>query len=427
MILIKKIQEIGMQPWLDLDSKKKLLMVNNIGIIGTLTNLFTLVFTLLFEVSTLMIWFHVLSGFLMLIPLVMNHFKKYDWAHISFITIGLFLIFSFNLIVTPNIGFAQYFLISVSLPFIFLKGNRPLQISLSISPLIMFGYLQWHWKHFNPLINIQEENWHNFIILNDFVLIALAIIVFSLFSAENDKHIDELTQKSTKLEHQIQGLERFAYSVSHDLKEPINNISSLIDIIKSDLDEKTLLDQKLNFEMISGLTKRTSGLISSILEYSRSQQQKFQIETIVLADLYMDVLKFNIPYDHIKYEYDHPNFTIQGSQAQLKQVITNLVTNAVKYMDKENGLIKITTEKINNSYFKVSVSDNGPGIDQKYHTKIFEPFETANFVQRKDSTGIGLGIVANLVSANQGEYGVTSAPGEGSTFWFTWPNNLKDT
>jgi signal transduction histidine kinase len=111
-------------------------------------------------------------------------------------------------------------------------------------------------------------------------------------------------------------------------------------------------------------------------------------------------------------------------KTQIIQVFQNLLSNAVKYMDKPNGHIKIGCVA-QGGFLKFSVADNGPGIDKKYHKKIFKLFQTLSSQQdRDDSTGIGLSIVNKIVELNAGVVWLESELGKGSTFFFTLPKSV---
>ncbi|MEK6559248.1 MAG: ATP-binding protein, partial [Planctomycetota bacterium] len=98
----------------------------------------------------------------------------------------------------------------------------------------------------------------------------------------------------------------------------------------------------------------------------------------------------------------------------------NLISNAVKYMDKPEGEIKIECSKEGN-YWKFAVADNGPGIEEKYFEKIFQIFQTLKPRDEVESTGIGLSIVKKIVEMYGGKVWVESKVDCGSTFYFTLP------
>jgi signal transduction histidine kinase len=111
---------------------------------------------------------------------------------------------------------------------------------------------------------------------------------------------------------------------------------------------------------------------------------------------------------------------IVGDKIRIAQVFQNLIGNAIKFMDKPQGDVKVGCVDAGD-YWQFSVVDNGPGIDPQYHEKIFQIFQTLRPRDEQESTGIGLSIVKKIVEFYSGKVWVESEPGKGSTFFFTLP------
>jgi signal transduction histidine kinase len=120
--------------------------------------------------------------------------------------------------------------------------------------------------------------------------------------------------------------------------------------------------------------------------------------------------------EHIEIKSLNPLPIIKGDKTKLQQLFQNLISNAIKFIDKEQGKITIDVEDFK-SHFKFSIEDNGMGIDKKFHDKIFKIFHALN--KSKDSTGIGLSIVKKIVNLHEGEIWLDSEPKIGTTFYFT--------
>jgi light-regulated signal transduction histidine kinase (bacteriophytochrome) len=112
---------------------------------------------------------------------------------------------------------------------------------------------------------------------------------------------------------------------------------------------------------------------------------------------------------------------VQGDKIKYQQIFQNLIGNAIKFNDKEKGVINIDVEN-QNSFYKFSVSDNGIGIEKKYYDKIFKIFQSLKVT--KNSTGIGLSIVKKIVDIYKGEIWLESELNKGTTFYFTIKKNL---
>jgi signal transduction histidine kinase len=112
--------------------------------------------------------------------------------------------------------------------------------------------------------------------------------------------------------------------------------------------------------------------------------------------------------------------TLTSERARLIQLFQNLISNAIKYMNKPQGLIEVGCTS-QDGFWRFHVADNGPGIDKKYFTKIFQMFQTLTRRDELESTGIGLAVVKKIVDLYGGNVWVESMVGEGTTFYFTLP------
>ena len=109
-----------------------------------------------------------------------------------------------------------------------------------------------------------------------------------------------------------------------------------------------------------------------------------------------------------------------AERVRIQQVFQNLIGNAIKYMDKPNGIIRIGCQPIG-GFWEFYVADNGPGIEERYFEKIFQIFQTAHNKPGVESTGVGLTIVKKIVEMYGGSIEVESVVGKGSCFRFRWP------
>ncbi|UTW64539.1 HAMP domain-containing histidine kinase [bacterium SCSIO 12741] len=238
----------------------------------------------------------------------------------------------------------------------------------------------------------------------------------------------QLAKKNIKLEELNQALadknaqlDQFAHVVSHDLKSPLTSIVGLLELIENG-NRDELSDGVMElFELVKQQSQRMGDLISGILDYSRADRVNEDITEFNLRDLIDEImLSLSKPrsFQVILPDY-YPD--LKCSYIQLGQILTNLLSNAIKYHDKSFGKIELIVQPVDSQVLKMAVSDDGPGIPEMYHEKLFTLFETANQSNRTDSTGVGLAIVKKLVEKAGGEVGLNSKVGHGSEFWFTWP------
>jgi PAS domain S-box-containing protein len=214
-------------------------------------------------------------------------------------------------------------------------------------------------------------------------------------------------------------LQEYAHIVSHDLKSPLRSIDALVSWIKEDnkdnLDDTTIR----NFELIETTLEKMERLISDILILSSIDNDIENISEVDLNKIIADLNHLLFVPSNISIEILNNLPIIKGDKTKLQQLFQNLICNAIKFNDKEKGIIEINVKEID-SHYEFSVKDNGMGIDKKYHDNIFNIFHSLN--NSKESTGIGLSIVKKVVDLYKGEIWLESAPNKGTTFYFTLKN-----
>lgn len=243
--------------------------------------------------------------------------------------------------------------------------------------------------------------------------------------AQRATELSELTQRLEKntvdLRQRNQDLGQFAYVVSHDLKAPLRGIRNLAEWFQQDLGDRIPPENQKQLHLLIGRVNHMEVLIVDLLEYCRVGQVKQAPESIATGELIQDVLHtLSIP-PEIHIQITQPTPTILARRLMMRQVLTNLIGNAIKHgCPNQQGKVMITIQETPEGY-QFAIADQGPGIDPKHHTKIFGIFETLKPKDRIDSTGIGLAIVKKLVEAEQGKIWVDSTLGNGATFYFTLP------
>ena len=228
-----------------------------------------------------------------------------------------------------------------------------------------------------------------------------------------------------KLERANQELQEFAYIAAHDLKTPLRGIGTLAHWISTDYAEKFDQQGKEQVRLLATRAKRMSDMIDGILRYSSLGRAQPDKEPVDLNAVLSEVVAGISPPEHIEVRIAGLLPTLTFERTQAVQIFQNLIGNAVKYMDKPRGLISVGCVEREGAW-TFSVSDNGPGIHEKYFEKIFKMFQTLAPRDGSESTGIGLAIVKKIAELNGGKVCVESKPGEGSTFFFTLPKPIED-
>jgi len=229
-------------------------------------------------------------------------------------------------------------------------------------------------------------------------------------------------QLLSEMENINRELKDFAYIVSHDLKAPLRSISSLANWITADYADKFDENGKEQMGLIVLSVKRMHALIEGILQYSRAGHIKEERMEIDLNELLKEVIDMLSPPEHIQVRVENKLPVILSERTRIKQIFQNLLSNAIKYIDKHQGKIKVGCAD-DNGYWRFSVSDNGPGIEEKYFHKIFQLFQTLKPIDESESTGVGLTIVKKIIVIYGGKIWLESKPGYGTTFFFTLPKN----
>lgn len=242
-----------------------------------------------------------------------------------------------------------------------------------------------------------------------------------LLEIERRKAIEQdLRTTTNRLKETINDLDQFSYSVSHDLREPLRGIENLSDWIIEDCYDLLPDDSRKHLELMKNRVQRLSLLITGILEYARAGKVKENIEEVDLAILIHEIIDTLSPPQNIKIHIEDKLPTFALYKSAITQVFLNLISNAIKYNDKKEGNIYIGFKEFAD-YYQFYVKDQGPGIDPKYHEKIFQMFQTLQSRDLIEGAGIGLALVKKIVENQEGEVWIESALGEGATFYFTWP------
>ncbi|MBN1272559.1 MAG: HAMP domain-containing protein [Candidatus Aminicenantes bacterium] len=233
----------------------------------------------------------------------------------------------------------------------------------------------------------------------------------------------DLTTANANLERVNNELKEFAYVVSHDLKAPLRAISSLAEWIKADYADKIDEAGKEHLDLLTTRTARMQKLIDGVLAYSRAGRVKGKAKKVDLNNLIQTIIENLDPPENISISVENELPVLVCEETRIMQVFQNLLSNAIKFMDKPNGLIKIGCEK-NNTFWRFSVADNGPGIEKKYHETIFKIFQTVSSKDEYDSTGVGLSVIKKTVELYGGKVWLESKVGKGTTFFFTFPQHI---
>lgn len=220
-------------------------------------------------------------------------------------------------------------------------------------------------------------------------------------------------------------IQEFAYITAHDLKTPLRGIGTLAEWLSTDYADKFDEQGQRQVKMLTERAKRADRQVDSILQYLGIGQLKEEQDQLDLNKVLGEIICEIDPPENIHITIENKLPVLMCKRTQIRQIFHRLLDNAVRHMEREEGQIKIgCTEE--ECFWKFSVADNGPGIDQKYYKKIFKIFQKLSPSDETESTGIGLSIAKKIVDINAGRIWVESEIGEGSTFFFTLPKQAVE-
>ena len=234
---------------------------------------------------------------------------------------------------------------------------------------------------------------------------------------QRQSFIDELESKNAELE-------RFTYTVSHDLKSPLVTITGFLGFLEKDALSGDQFKVKKTVERITTAAQKMQSLLNDLLELSRVGRIMNLPEHVPCEEIVREAVervrgRLDAKHAQIKIQEDLP--VVYGDRIRLVEVLQNLIDNAAKYADPQSPLcIEIGTRSTDGSSTIFFVHDNGIGINPQFHERIFGLFNKLDPLT--EGTGIGLTLVKRIIEVHGGQIWVESELGQGATFYFTLPN-----
>lgn len=235
----------------------------------------------------------------------------------------------------------------------------------------------------------------------------------------------ELAAKNCELNSANKRLESFAYTVSHDLQEPLRSINLFTQLLQLEYQENLEPQAQEYLGYITSSAARMQTLIRDVLAYSRagtSQQTKLDVDLNRLLETVQIDLQGTIKETKAKIIVENLP-TVLANPTEISQLFRNLISNSIKFKSDRQPEIKITARLQDNQWL-IAVEDNGIGIETEYQNIIFQPFKRLHTQEQYSGSGIGLAICQKIIERHQGYIGVQSQLGKGSTFYFTLPKSL---
>lgn len=253
------------------------------------------------------------------------------------------------------------------------------------------------------------------------------VVVTPMFNEDNEvteilsvsRDITARKVAEQALQERNQELDRFTYVVSHDLKAPLRGINNLSEMIVEDLQEQIPDENQHQFDLLQQRVQRMNALIDGLLKYSRVGRQEFAPETVDVEKLLNETIDSLDPPKGFQITNTTPLPSLVTKRILLSQVLTNLISNAIKHHDRDRGQIDLTVKDCGN-YYEFAIADDGPGIPEADRERIFEIFQTLENKTSTTNTGIGLALVKKIVLAEGGKFWLDPNSDRGCKFCFTW-------
>ncbi len=252
-----------------------------------------------------------------------------------------------------------------------------------------------------------------------FILLDIGLSLDAYFA----RSTEQLRRALELFEQSNTELREFAYLASHDLKTPLATVAGLCEEFLDEFGSAVPAEARGLIEAARSRTMRMKGMIDDLLAMSASAAQPIQrahVSSRSLLDDVLDRIRLEIGERPIRLEVPDRMPDIYTHPGRFREVFYQLLSNAVKFMDKESGVVRVTAARLGDEHI-FCVADTGPGISEPDQRKIFAPFQ--RLPQHRDQPGSGLGLyfVRRMIEQRGGRVWVESTPGEGSKFYVTIP------
>jgi signal transduction histidine kinase len=254
-------------------------------------------------------------------------------------------------------------------------------------------------------------------------------------TTELQREIEERKRAELQLEETLQELERsneelqrFAYVASHDLQEPLRMVTSYLQLLVRRYGDRLDGDAQEFIDYAVDGAARMKQLINDLLAYSRVKTHGKEFQTTDAEEIVEDVLSnLSVLVEETDAVIGYDSLPqVRADPSQLRQLFQNLIGNAIKFHGQEDPEVRISAQRENGAWL-FSVADNGIGMDEKFQDRVFVIFQRLHTDDEYPGTGVGLAVSKRIVERHGGEIWFESQPGEGTTFYFTIPDEPETT
>lgn len=348
----------------------------------------------------------------------------------------LLFLFSINLVILANAsvigshsGVHEFFYITYIIPFLLFNVRDYKHIIagvlMAVAGFNCYEYVNPFFTAYNLDIATQENIFriNNWVI---FGLFGLAVYLLAYFNFKTETALEEthkkLKEQAQELKRSNEDLEQFSYIISHDLKAPVRNISSFMNLLQKQLAATGNATHLEFVDMSKQSADRLTKQIDDLLSYCRVDRS---LPPAADVDLNHMVRTIQIEL-HQKIKEKNAEVIVEGTlpilhemhSSMMHHVFQNLIANGIKFNTTEKPEVRISCKEENGRY-TFSVTDNGIGIASAYKSKLFQMFKRLHTNEQFEGTGIGLAVCKKIINFYKGEIWFEGELGKGTTFYFT--------
>jgi len=236
-----------------------------------------------------------------------------------------------------------------------------------------------------------------------------------------------LAEQAQDLLRSNEELEQFAYVASHDLKAPLRGIENLVSWIEEDLESSLTGETRTNMDLLKSRVQRLENLLDDLLAYSRAGRGETSNDLVDIRELIGELVLLVSPPQGFSIVGGETLPTLRTPRAPLTQVLQNLISNAIKHHDHPaNGHVWVEAVALPDA-IEFIVTDDGPGIPERFHERVFGMFQTLKPRDEVEGSGMGLAIVKKLIDRQSGTIWLGEGwMGKGLAVHFTWPYSNEE-
>jgi len=326
---------------------------------------------------------------------------------------------SYGLLSSYSTGILIYFIMLFALSIILFEEDK-IRYKMLLLTAVFFVIVLCLKNIVEPLVSYENPFRSVIHLLLSMVVVFYAIRSYTTVTESESRTKDLLLDK---IKEQNLELERFAYITSHDLKQPVRNICNFSSLLERNLKSTNDTTKSIEYlNIIKTSSRNIEKLIDDILKYSRIDQVNDNLEVIDLNDI------LKTQEENLRYILDAKNASItydklpkmKGNNVYLSLLLQNLIENGIKYNRSDKPEVNVSVEEGITS-LRITVTDNGIGIDQSYFEEIFQPFKRLHSNREFEGSGLGLSICNRIVEKHSGQLLVNSATDVGTTFNIVLP------